>query len=115
MKYSHHIEDDVLVLKFEGDLIGENHGPELVALANDHINDNVIFCIIDISEVRYINSSGIGVLITLLTKFRNKEGEVVLVKPSKSVEKLLLITKLSSIFQIADSTEDAIAQLRTLK
>lgn len=114
MKYSHHIQDGVLVLKFEGDLIGENHGPELVALANDNINDNVIFCIIDISEVRYINSSGIGVLITLLTKFRNKEGEVILVKPSKSVEKLLLITKLSSIFQITESTEDAISHLKTL-
>ena len=112
MKYSHSKNDNVLVLTFEGDLIGENHGPELVSLANDHINDGVNSCVIDISNVRYINSSGIGVLITLLTKFRNKEGEVILVKPSKTVEKLLLITKLSSIFQIAESVDEAISLLK---
>ncbi len=112
MKYSHNIKDNVLVLTFEGDLIGENHGPELVSLANDHINDEINNCVIDISNVRYINSSGIGVLITLLTKFRNKEGEVILVKPSKTVEKLLLITKLSSIFQVAESVDEAVSILK---
>jgi len=112
MKYSHSIIDNVLVLTFEGDLIGENHGPELVSLANDHINDDISKCVIDISNVRYINSSGIGVLITLLTKFRNKEGEVVLVKPSKTVEKLLLITKLSSIFQITENIDEAISLIK---
>lgn len=112
MKYSHKVQEDILILKFEGDLIGENHGPELVSLANDSLNDRVIYCVIDISDVRYVNSSGIGVLITLLTKFRNKEGEVILVKPSKSVEKLLLITKLSSIFQITDTTEEAISIIK---
>ena len=113
MKYSHSVEDGILIFKFEGDLIGENHGPELVSLANDQLNSNIVKCIINISEVRYINSSGIGVLITLLTKFRNKGGELILVKPSKSVEKLLLITKLSSIFQITDSIEEAISILKT--
>lgn len=113
MKYSHNIIDSVLVLTFEGDLIGENHGSELVALANDQINQGYNLCVIDLSNVRYINSSGIGVLITLLTKFRNKEGEVILVKPSKTVEKLLVITKLNSIFNITDSTEQAISQLKS--
>ncbi len=112
MQYSHRVIDNILVLTFEGDLIGENHGPELVSLANDHINDDIFYCVIDISNVRYINSSGIGVLITLLTKFRNKEGEVILVKPSKTVEKLLMITKLSSIFQISENVEEAISQIK---
>lgn len=115
MKYTHKVQEDILILKFDGDLIGENHGQELVSIANDNINDNITYCIIDISDVRYINSSGIGVLITLLTKFRNKEGEVILVKPSKSVEKLLLITKLSSIFQIANSTNEAVAMLKKVQ
>lgn len=113
MEYSHNIVDDVLVLNFEGDLIGENHGAELIALANDQISNGYNLCVIDISNVRYINSSGIGVLITLLTKFRNKEGEVILVKPSKSVEKLLVITKLNSIFTISESKDQAISKLKT--
>jgi anti-sigma B factor antagonist len=111
MNYSHEIVNGALILKLSGDLIGENHGPELISIINDSINNDVIFCAIDIHEVRYINSSGIGVLITILTKFRNKGGEVVLIKPSESVEKLLIITKLSSIFTIVPDLDHALNEL----
>ena len=111
MEYSHEIIKDVLVLKLSGDLIGENHGPELISIINDTINEDIIFCAIDIQDVRYINSSGIGVLITILTKFRNKGGEVILIKPSDSVEKLLVITKLNSIFTIVSNLDHAFREL----
>ncbi|MDN4165924.1 STAS domain-containing protein [Cytophagales bacterium LB-30] len=111
MKYTHHVNSGVLVLQFEGDLIGEEHGPEIVGLINDQINEKVALCAIDISKVRYINSNGIGVLITVLTKFRNKGGEVVLVNPSEHVKKLLIITKLDKIFTIMPSEAEAIKAL----
>jgi len=111
MEYSHEVQNNILVLKLSGDLIGENHGPELVSIVNDSINDDIIFCAVDIQEVRYINSSGIGVLITILTKFRNRGGEVVLIKPSDSVQKLLIITKLNSIFNIVADLEQAFSEL----
>ena len=69
------------------------------------------YCAIDLSEVRYMNSSGIGVLITILTKFRNKGGEVVLIKPSDQIRKLLVITKLNAIFTIVESEEEAKTKL----
>lgn len=111
MNYSHNIISGVLSFVLEGDLIGENHGPELISIVNDAINNEIVFCAIDISKVRYVNSSGIGVLITILTKFRNKGGEVVLVKPSESVQKLLLITKLNSIFTIVPDLDHALKEL----
>ena len=43
MEYSHEIVNNVLVLRLQGDLIGENHGPELVSIINDTINDNIVF------------------------------------------------------------------------
>lgn len=111
MKYQHHIEDSVFVLTLNGDLIGENKGPELMELANEQVNNNIKLCAIDISEVRFINSSGIGVLITLLTKFRNADGEVVLINPSDQVKKLLIITKLNAIFTIVNTREEAFQEL----
>jgi anti-sigma B factor antagonist len=75
----------------------------MVEAVNEAVSHQVLTCIIDISGLRYINSSGIGVLITILTKFRNKGGEVYLMKPSESVKKLLAITKLNAIFQIIQS------------
>lgn len=108
MKFSSEIKKEVLVIRLEGDLIGENDGTLLLAKATDAIQEKVLKCIIDISRLRYINSSGIGVLITILTKFRNKNGEVVLLNPSESVQKLLVITKLNAIFQVAKTEEEAL-------
>ena len=106
MKYTKEIKDRILHLRFSGDLIGENNGPELVELANDALSEGVSNCILNIAEVRYINSSGIGVLITLLTKFRNKNGALYIVKPSDHVNKLLIMTKLQSIFNIVESEDE---------
>ncbi len=106
MNFSQEIKAKTLKLHISGDLIGEDNGIQLVAAVNDAVSHQVLTCIIDISGLRYINSSGIGVLITILTKFRNKGGEVYLMSPSESVKKLLVITKLNSIFQVIESEED---------
>lgn len=108
MKFSSEIKNETLILRLEGDLIGENDGAAILAKATDAVQENVLKCVIDISKLRYINSSGIGVLITILTKFRNKNGEVFLLNPSESVQKLLVITKLNAIFQIAKTEQEAL-------
>jgi len=108
MKFSSEVKNETLVIRLDGDLIGENDGTGVLALATDAIQKKVVKCVIDISNLRYINSSGIGVMITILTKFRNKGGEVYLLKPSESVQKLLVITKLNAIFQIAKTEEEAL-------
>lgn len=112
MKYTKEIEGNIIHLNFDGDLIGENNGPELVELANEVINNGIVNCLLDISNVRYINSSGIGVLITLLTKFRNKSGELYLINPSENVNKLLVMTKLQAIFNISESKEKVLNQIK---
>lgn len=112
MEYKKEVIENILNLEISGDLIGENNGPGLVEIVNDHINEGVTKCIIDISGVRYMNSSGIGVLITILTKLRNKDGEVALLNPSEQVKKLLAITKLNNIFTIYDAKEEAIASFK---
>ena len=111
MTYSHDIEDNRLNLQFSGDLIGENNGPELVELVNTNLAKGIKYCLVDIEGVRYINSSGIGVLITILTKFRNKGGELYLINPSEHVKKLLIITKLQAIFSIVSTKEEALEKL----
>jgi anti-sigma B factor antagonist len=108
MKFSSEVKNETLIIRLDGDLIGENDGAGVLAIATDAIQNKVLKCVVDISNLRYINSSGIGVLITILTKFRNKGGEVFLLKPSDSVQKLLVITKLNAIFQIAKSEEEAL-------
>jgi len=108
MNFKHEIRNNTLILRLAGDLIGEDSGAAVIEVATDAIHENLKSCIVDISGLRYINSSGIGLLITVLTKFRNKGGEVYLMKPSESVQKLLVITKLNAIFQIVQSEDEVV-------
>ncbi|HEY5825418.1 MAG TPA: STAS domain-containing protein [Cyclobacteriaceae bacterium] len=108
MNFAQEIKAGTLILRISGDLIGEDSGTTMVEAVSAAVNHKVLTCIIDISELRYINSSGIGVLITILTKFRNKGGDVYLMRPSENVKKLLVITKLNAIFQIIQSESEVL-------
>jgi anti-sigma B factor antagonist len=69
--------------------------------------------ILELSELRYMNSSGLNVLVNILTKARNAGGEVVVCNLSKKVKDLLVITKLDTIFHILPTVEDAIKKLNS--
>jgi anti-sigma B factor antagonist len=108
MTYTSEVKNSTLIIRLSGDLIGENGGTGVMTVVSDALQQNIKNSIIDIAGLRYINSSGIGVLITILTKFRNRGGEVYLLNPSESVKKLLVITKLNAIFQVIQSEEEVI-------
>ncbi len=112
MKYTIKVLKQVLVLQLSGDIIGEENGPELIGAINDKLADGHTLCVVDLSGIRYINSSGLGLIITIHTKFKNKGGEMVIVNPSDHVKKLFSITKLDNIFKIFGSLEESIKELK---
>jgi anti-sigma B factor antagonist len=112
MNINSKIINNTLLLTLNGDLIGEDVGTSVMEVVNNAILDNVIGCVIDFSGVRYMNSSGLGVLITVHTKFKNKSGEVILLNPSPQVSKLLIITKLDTLFSSVDTVEEAFLILK---
>ena len=91
MNFAQEIKSNTLILRISGDLIGEDTGTRLVEAVNEAVSHKVMTCIIDISGLRYISSSGIGGLITILTKLRNKGGEIDLMNPTDRGHKLLEI------------------------
>lgn len=113
MTYTHSKEKDALIITLEGDLLGEEDHHELISKVGSFVEEGGRKALVNISDVRYINSSGIGILITLLTKLRNRDGELCLVNPSESVSKLLIITKLQAIFKVATSLQEGLDLLQT--
>ncbi len=105
------IENQIGIYTLEGSLIGENDGMILTDSFNDNIEDGILNFVVDLTSLQHINSSGLGVFITLLTKARKKGGELFLVNPSEYIRNLMMITKLSSIFSIYDSIEEASSAL----
>jgi anti-sigma B factor antagonist len=94
-----------------GNLIGETDGIPLTDSFSGHVSDGINLYVIDLAGLQHINSTGLGVLITLLTKARKVDGEVVLASPSKFIRDLLVMTKLNTIFEIHEAQADAVEAL----
>ena len=65
--------------------------------------------LLNLGEVNYIDSSGIGELVSAYTTVRNQGGELKLLNLTKKVHDLLQITKLYTVFDIKDDEASAIA------
>jgi anti-sigma B factor antagonist len=65
--------------------------------------------LLNLGDVTYIDSSGIGELVSAYTSVRNAGGELKLLNLTKKVHDLLQITKLYTVFDISDEEASAIA------
>jgi len=63
--------------------------------------------LMQLEELEYVNSTGLNLLIGMFTSARNAGGELVIGGISPKVKKLMVMTKLDSIFKIYDSVADA--------
>jgi anti-sigma B factor antagonist len=64
--------------------------------------------LLNLGDVSYIDSSGIGELVSAFTSVRNQGGELKLLKLTKKVHDLLQITKLYTVFDVKDDEAAAI-------
>jgi anti-sigma B factor antagonist len=64
--------------------------------------------LLNLADVTYIDSSGIGELVSAFTTVRNQSGELKLLKLTKKVHDLLQITKLYTVFDIKDDEAAAV-------
>lgn len=64
--------------------------------------------VIDLGEVPFVDSAGLGQLVNALKTAVNQRGDLILVKPNEAVQELLRITRLDTIFRIFDNIEDAV-------
>ena len=64
--------------------------------------------IVDMSDINFINSNGIGILVAGYMTVKNGGGELKLVNTSNKVSGVLSITKLNQVFNSYDSMEDAL-------
>jgi anti-sigma B factor antagonist len=111
MEFSYESVGHTGIFSLKGNLIGENDGISLAEAFSEKLDDQTKSFVIDLSELQHINSSGLGVLITLLTKARRVGGDVTIANPSDYINNLLVITKLNTIFHIHDTRQEALDSL----
>jgi anti-sigma B factor antagonist len=102
------LRDGVAVLSMKGKLtLGE--GDDLLREAVQAVLDEGAHGIVlDLSQVPYIDSAGLGEIVRSYTSVTRTGGKLVLVGLTKRIDDLLSITKLKTVFDIFDSEADAV-------
>ncbi|OFY85172.1 MAG: hypothetical protein A3F72_05170 [Bacteroidetes bacterium RIFCSPLOWO2_12_FULL_35_15] len=106
--YTSKKQDNISIFKLQGELIDKNQAMSLLEEINECIANNEFNILLDLADLKYLNSTGLNVIITILTKARKGGGDVAVCNVSKKVNELLVITKLNQVFNVCSSEKNAI-------
>lgn len=110
--FSAETREGIFILRLSGDVTVLSEGESIMFLAQEALKKGLKTCVVDISNVRFMDSSGIGLLIRLQGRFNNHGGEVLIMNPPDRVKKLLAMTRLEAIFTIINSLEEVAERTR---
>ncbi|MEX0736280.1 MAG: STAS domain-containing protein [Bacteroidota bacterium] len=112
MSIKEKIVGDVVVLSLKGNLMGEPDTTDLRDKIYSLLQDDFVNIVLDLAKVKWVNSSGLGTLISSMTSIKNKGGEMRLANVTDKVESLFVITQLIKVFKTYESIDRAVASFR---
>ena len=101
--------DSVTVVDISGRITLGEGCTQLRELIRDQLSKGNKNILLNLADVTYIDSSGIGELVSAFTTVRSSGGELKLLNLTKKVHDLLQITKLYTVFDVHDDEAKAIA------
>ena len=84
-------------------------------LMNGLLADGKRHFVLNLAGVDYMDSSGLGQLVSIWTSIRNKNGYLTLLNPSKRVRRLFEITRLHTVFEVFEQEPAAVEKARKAK
>jgi anti-sigma B factor antagonist len=112
MKVSSRQVDGVVIVDLSGRITLGEGSTVLRDTVRDLLSKGQKKILLNLAEVTYIDSSGIGELVSAYTSVRNQGGDLKLLNLTKKVHDLLQITKLYTVFDVKDSESAAVASLK---
>jgi anti-sigma B factor antagonist len=100
--------DSVTVVDVSGRITLGEGCAQLRELIRDQLTKGNKKILINLADVSYIDSSGIGELVSAYTAVTNQGGQLKLLKLTKKVHDLLQITKLYTVFDVHDDEAEAV-------
>ena len=112
MKLSDREMNNIVILEPRGKIMG---GPDASLLHDklyELIENDKKRIVIDLAGVEWMNSTGLGILISSYTTLRNHQGELKLANVTDKIRSLLTITKLVTVFEAHDSVDEAVQSFK---
>ena len=107
MKILEEINNQIGILKLKGRLDASVVN-DLKDNVNSLVKNKIVYIVIDLGEVDFIDSSGLGSLVSCLRLVNKKSGDIRLASLQDQIRALIELTRLHRVFQIYDNRESAL-------
>lgn len=104
--------DNVTILDLSGRIVLGEGSIQIREAIKELVAKGQKWILLNLADVNYIDSSGLGELVSSYTTVRNAGGELKLLNLTKKVHDLLQITKLYTVFDVKDDEATAVAAFR---
>lgn len=104
--------DGIAVVELSGDFWGGNETQKIQDAFKELIETGNGRVVVDLGKTGYLNSTALGVLVSLHETVRKRGGKLALANISKKIHNVFLITKLAFVFDTYDRVPEAIEALK---
>lgn len=105
-------EGNIGLIEAKGSLVGGDETVELRQAVAGFLDRGYEKLIIDLSHVTYLNSTAIGVLVSAYTSYSRRGWQVKLCGVNKNIDNIFVITKLTLVFDVLETREEAIKSFK---
>ncbi len=102
----------ITLIELKGNVMGGPDASSLNEELHKLIDGGKKNIVVDLGDVKFMNSSGLGMLIGALTTVRNAGGQLKLARASEKIESLLIVTKLITVFEHHEKVDEAIGSFK---
>ena len=113
MKIKERKRDGVAVLEMSGKLMGGPDAETFAETLKTLIHEGCHNVIVNMEKVKWVNSTGLGILISGYTTLKRNEGEMKVLNVSERIESIFMVTKLASVFESYKDESEAIQSFAT--
>ncbi len=106
LKIQSKTEENRIILFISGD-IDAYHSPKLKEEMEPFINGEMRDISLDLSDVPYIDSAGLGTLVSILRETRNGKKSLKLIGLRQNIKRIFEMTRLDKIFEVYDTLEES--------
>ncbi len=106
------LEGGIGLIEVKGSLVGGEETDDLRRAVAGFVEKEYGKLIIDLSKVTYLNSTAIGVLVAAHTTYSRRGWKIKLCGINKNINNIFVITKLTLVFDVHDTREDAVKSFK---
>ncbi len=112
MKIKQEIKDGVMVIRLSGKVISGPDLMELKTVFQTAVNNEKGNVLLDLGHVAWMDSSGLGVLVSGHTSLTREGSRMAILNATKKIHELFIITKLITIFETFTDESEALTSLK---